>query len=115
MAVQIGTVKSIGRAERYNFDFDDRQTLVKTVQGAVAIDAWSGSRVNTGDVVSCVAQYTVADASTIIGWWTSRTKKNVTLDDGSTISNARILVRGKELIDGLESKFIKLSLEFWKV
>ena len=115
MSIQIGTVKSIGKATNYSFDYDDRQNLVKTVQGAVAIDAWDGSRVSAGVVVSCSANFTKADANTIKGWWASRTKKNITLDNGDTISNARILVRGQEMIEGFESSYIKLKLEFWKV
>ena len=113
--IQIGTIKSIGKADRYGFDYDDRQTLVKTINGAVAIDGFSGSRISAGDVVSCSAIFVKADANTIIGWWTSRTKKNITLDDGSTINNARILVRGKEFPEGFEGKYVKLNLEFWKV
>ena len=115
MSIQIGTVKSIGKAENYNWTYDDRQTLVKTVNGAVAVDAWSGSRGADGDIVSCSANFSTADATSVLSWWTSRTKKNITLDDGSTISNARILVRGKQMIEGFESKYIKLNLEFWKV
>lgn len=113
--VQIGTVKSFGRAENYNFDFDDRQQLVKTVNGAVAVDPWNGSRVADGDVVSFTATFTVADAGTVKGWWAGRTKKTVTLDDGTSISNARIIVRGIEYINLFYGKCVKLKLEVWKV
>ena len=113
--IQIGTVKSIGKAENYGFEFDDRQELVKTVNGAVVVDAWNGSRVAAGDVVTCTATFTVADATTVRGWWATRTKKNVTLDDNSTISNARILIRGIEFIKLFERKYCKLQLEFWRV
>ena len=43
--IQIGTgqtiVKSVGHADNYNYDFDDRQQIVKTVNCAVAIDPWN--------------------------------------------------------------------------
>lgn len=115
--VQIGTVKSKGKAENYNFEFDDRQELVKTIGGAVVVDAWNGSRVShtDGDVVQFTALFSSADASTIKNWWATRTKQNVTLDDGTAISNARILVRGIEMVDLFETRFVKLRLEVWRV
>lgn len=113
--IQIGTVKSIGKAENYGFEFDDRQELVKTVNGAVVVDGWDGNRVANGDAVTCTALFTTADATTIRSWWASRTKKNVTLDDNSTISNARIIVRGIEFVRLFEKKYCKLNLEFWRV
>ena len=113
--ITIGTVKSRGKGENYNFEFDDRQELVKTINGAVVVDPWNGSRVSDGDVVSVTAMFSVADATTIRGWWASRTKKNVTLDDGSTISNARIIVRKIEFVTLYETRYVKLGLEFWKV
>lgn len=113
--VQIGTVKSKGKAENYNFEFDDRQELVKTIGGAVVVDAWDGTRVNDADTIQFTALFSSADASTIKGWWGNRTKQNVTLDDGTTINNARILVRGIEMVDLFETRFVKLKLEIWRV
>lgn len=115
MSVQIGTVKSIGHAENYSYEFDDRQEVVKTIRGAVVVDPWAGSRVADGDVVSFQATFASADAASIKSWWASRTKQNVTLDDGSTISNGRIVVRGIDYIDCFWTKYVKLRLEIWKV
>lgn len=117
--IQIGTgqtiVKSVGHADNYNYDFDDRQQIVKTVNGAVAIDPWNDSRVADGDVISFTALFTVADAETVKSWWASRTKRNVTLDDGSTISGARIVVRGIEYVSLYYGKYVRLKLEVWRV
>lgn len=115
MSVQIGNIKSLGRAENYSFEFDDRQEIVKTINGAVAVDPWEGSRVATGDVVSFDATFSFADAQTIRSWWAARTKKTVVLDDDTTISNARIIVRGIENVNLFWKKFVKLRIEIWKV
>lgn len=113
--ITIGTVNSVGHATDYNYELDDRQELVKTVAGAVAVDPWNGSRVATGDVVSCKATFSAADASTVKGWWASRTKKNVTLDNGESISNARIVVRQISFLEGFWTGYVSLGLEFWRV
>lgn len=117
--IQIGTapdcVKSTGKGENYGFEFDDRQELVKTIHGAVVVDPWNGSRVASGDVVTVTAMFDMASATTVRGWWADRSKHNVTLDDGSTIPNARIIVRRIEFINMYETRFCKLGLEFWRV
>lgn len=113
--VTIGTVHSVGHAENYNYEFDDRQELVKTVNGAVAVDPWDGARVSDGDVVSFEAKFSISDASTVQGYWGSRTRVTVTLDDGSTISNARIIVRQIKPLEGFYSSYKSLSIEVWRV
>ena len=110
-----GAIKSIGHATDYSYTLDDRQELVQTVNGAVAIDGWNGARVADGDVVSCKCTFTKTDAETVRGYWANRTKKNVTLDNGDTISNARIIVRQIGILEGFWANYQTLTLEFWKV
>lgn len=113
--IQVGSIKSIGRATDYSYTLDDRQELIQTVNGAVAVDGWDGQRVSAGDVVSCKATFTKADAETIRNWWSGRTKQDVVLDNGDTINEARIIVRQINMVDGFYSSYQSLSLEFWKV
>lgn len=113
--VQIGNIKSIGHATDYSYEPDDRQELVKTVGGAVAVDPWGGTRVSDGDVLTLTAIFANADATTVQGYWATRTRQNVTLDDGSTINNARIIVRQITPLEGFWTGYRKLGLEFWKV
>lgn len=113
--VQIGSIKSIGHATDYSYNLDDRQELVKTVGGAVAVDPWGGTRISDGDIVSFSAIFTSSDASTVQGYWSNRTRQNVTLDDGTTITNGRIIVRQITLLEGFWSGYKKLGLEVWKV
>lgn len=113
--VQIGTVKSIGHAEDYNYDLDDRQELVKTVTGAVAVDPWSGQRRTAGDVVSFSAEFDNASATVVQGYWSTRQRVTVILDDDTRIDNARIIVRRISLIDGFYKSHKRLGIEVWRV
>ena len=116
MSIQIDTVKSIGKSEGFSITPDDRQELVQLVDGVVAVDGWGGTRNTAGDVTGLSATFTAADASTVIGWWNSRTLKTVTLEDGTSFT-ARIVVRKITYPDAIpfRSKFAILDLEFWTV
>lgn len=110
-----GFVKSIGRGTDYSYTLDDRQELVQTVNGAVAVDGWNGARFADGDVVACKCTFTKTDAETVRSWWARRVKKKVTLDNGEVIDEARILVRQIGILEGFWTGYQSLSLEFWKV
>lgn len=111
----IGDARSIGKGEDYSYDLDDRQELVKTISGAVAVDPWNGHRIDTGDIVSFSAEYDNANATTVIGYWTNRQRVRVVLDDNSVIDNARIIVRKISLIDGFYKTHKRLGIEVWRV
>lgn len=117
MSIQIGNVKSIGKSENFSVTPDDRQELVQLVDGAVAVDGWEGTRKTDGDVVGLTATFTRADGDTVIGWWNTRTLKQVVLETGETITNARIVIRRISYPDALPFRplFTVLDMEFWKV
>lgn len=117
MSIQIGNIKSIGKSESFAKNPDDRQELVKLVDGALAVDGWGGIRRDSGDTVSLTATFNKTDADQVITWWHSRTKQNVVLEDGTPIENARIIVRRISFSDALKfrPKFTILDLEFWRV
>lgn len=106
---------SVGKGKDYNYELDDRQQLVKTVNGAVAIDGWDGSRADYGDVVSVSAVFANADAEIVKGYWSNRTLVTVVLDNNETISNARIIVKNIKFPDLFEKKYQELNLEIWRV
>ena len=114
MSIQIGTVKSVGKCENFSVAPDNREELVQLVGGVVVTD---GGRITDGDVTSLQATFSAADGATIMGWANTRTKQNVTLEDGSTINNARIIIRRISYPDyiGFRSKYTVLDMEFWRV
>lgn len=117
MSVSIGGYKSIGKTENLTITPDDRQELVQLVGGAVAIDGWEGARLTDGDVTGCTAMFTAADGAQVISLWNSRTLSTVVLENGETISSARVVVRRISYPDALafRSKYVILDLEFWRV
>lgn len=80
MAIKIGTVSSVGRPRNWREEPDDRQELVETVGGVIVEDY---GRVANGDKLSCTADFTVADANTVIGYCDGRTIVNVKGQDGT--------------------------------
>ena len=113
--VTIGNVKSINHAESYSYNLDDRQELVKTINGAVVVDPWEGVRNNVGDVLSFDATFSASDSAYVRALWAARQKVTVILDTGETISNARIVVRQIKFIERYWGKYETLTLEIWRV
>lgn len=121
MSVQIGNIKSIGKAENFSINPDERLELVQLVDGAVAVDGWNvqpnSSRSTEGDTVSFSATFTGTDAAQIVDWSNARTKQTIVLENGTTISNGRIIIRRMSYHDVLlwRSKYCVLDIEIWKV
>jgi len=112
--ITINGYKSLGKAENYATQPDDRQELVKLVSGAVVVDGWNGARQAVGDAVSLTATFARADANSIIAIWNARTLVAVTLDDGTTINQARIIIRRISYPKLFESTHTILDLEIWR-
>lgn len=117
MSVIIGGYKSLGKVDNYSLTPDDRQELVQLNDGVVAIDGWQGVRNTDGDVVSFTALFERGAGEEVIGLWNNRTLTTVTLEDGTTLSNARVIVRRITYPEALvyRSTYMYLELEIWKV
>lgn len=117
MAINIGTIKSIGKTSNLQVIPDDRQELVKTVTstGVSSVVVEDAGYVADGEVISLNATFSDTDFTTLKNYWINRTKVTVTLDDGTTINNARIVVKGYQYYDNLLSSFKSVNLEIWKI
>ena len=115
--MQIGTIQSIGRADDYEATPDDRQQLVQTFnsngQSSVTVEDYG--YVADGEVISVSAVFSDTDYATLVSYWSARTSVTVVLDDGTTINNARVVVRRTQYYDKLINKYKKVQLEVWKV
>jgi hypothetical protein len=111
------TIKSVGRTSDLETTPDDRQTLVKTVTsaGAGSVVVEDYGVVANGEVVALNANWSAADYATLKGYWSNRTKVNITLDDGTTISNARIVIKGVSYADDVLNSYKKVNFEIWRV
>ena len=116
MAIQIGTVYSVGHADDTEFVPDDRQQLIKTVDntgnGSVTVEDYGV--VSDGEVISLSAVFSSSDYATLVNYWSTRTLVTVVLDDGTTINNARVVIKRTMYYDNLMSKYKKVYMEIWK-
>lgn len=117
MAINIGTITSIGRTKDLDITPDDRQELVKVVdstgnQGVVVEDY---GVVADGAVISLSATFSAADYNVLSGYWSNRTRVQVTLDDGTVINNARIVLRRTRYADNVLNSYKTVDLEVWRV
>lgn len=121
MAISItynnNTIKSIGSTQNLERVPDDRMQLVKTVTnaGVPSVTVEDYGVVDNGEIISCSAVFSSADYSTLLSWWSARNRVNVTLDDGTTISNGRIVVRRSSYYDNLLNGYKTVQLEVWRV
>lgn len=117
MAISIGTVHSLGFAKDTEFIPDDRQNLVKTFnntnQNNVVVEDY-GVCAN-GEVISLSATFSSADYTTLKGYWSNRTLVTVTLEDGTVINNARIVIKRTQFYDAMLSGYKTVQLEIWRV
>lgn len=117
MAISIGSVRSLGHAQNLEIIPDDRQQLVKTVtnNGVPSVTVEDYGVVSNGEVISLSATFSASDYTTLLGYWSARTLVTVVMDDGTTISNARIVVRRSSYYDSMLSPFKTVQLEIWRV
>ena len=111
------TISSIGKTEDLEFTPDDRQEIVKTVTntGTASVTVEDYGVVANGGVISLSAVFSNADYNALKTWWSARNKVNVVLDDGTTISSARIVVKGTRYYDGMLPQYKTVNLEVWRV
>lgn len=117
MAIKIGTIQSIGSTQNLEKIPDDRQQLVKTVTnaGVPSVTVEDYGVVSDGEVISLSAVFSSADYTTLLGYWSNRTQVRVELDDGTVITNARIVIRRMQYYDKLMNSYKTVQLEIWRI
>lgn len=114
--IQIGNIKSI-YTENLNIVPDDRQELVKVVssQGVGGVVVEDYGVVDNGEVITLSAVFSSSDYAALSNIWKNRTLSAVTLDDGTVISSARIVIRSTSYYDTKLSGYKKVTMEVWRV
>lgn len=108
----VGTVRSLGKTKDYELIPDDRQELVQTIGGAVVEDY---GVVEAGDVVRFSATFSAADYVTLRNFWRNRTKVLATLDDGTEINDARVVIKRVQYADDMFNSYKTVELELWRI
>lgn len=111
MSIRIGSISSVGHAENFAIVPDDRQSLVKVIGGVVVEDYGVCA---DGEIFSLTANFSASDYLTLLNYWTNRTLVNVVFDDGRTVNNARIVIRGISYFDNIQNQYKKVQFEVWK-
>lgn len=111
MSIRIGSISSVGHAENFSIVPDDRQSLVKVIDG-VAVEDYGVC--SDGEIFSLTAIFSASDYSTLLNYWTNRTHVTVVFDDGRTVNNARIVIRGVSYFDNIQNQFKRVQMEVWK-
>ena len=117
MAIKIGTIESVGSTNNLERLPDDRQALVKTVtnNGTPSVTVEDYGVVANGEIISCNAVFSSADYATLLNYWSNRTQVTVILDDGTTINNARVVIRRSSYYDNLLNPYKTVQLEIWRI
>lgn len=106
------TIKSIGRTTDMEIVPDDRQEIVKTIGGVVVEDY---GVITNGEITTLSCVFSATDYSTLLNYWSNRTKVTVTLDDGTIINNARIVIRRTQFANEVLNKYKKVYMEVWRI
>ena len=117
MAIKIGSIQSVGSTQNLERIPDDRQQLVKTVtnNGTPSVTVEDYGVVANGEVISCSAVFSPADYTTLLGYWSARTRVRVEMDDGTVITDARIVLRRSSYYDNLLNGYKTVQMEIWRV
>ena len=112
MAIRIGEATTYNTPEDYAVTPDDRQSLVQTLGGAVAMD--NGTYV-AGDKYSFTALFSPANWALVKGYWTNRTLVTIGLPDGNGLAGCRVIVKSYTIGHVLFPSHVKANIEIWRV
>jgi hypothetical protein len=109
MVIKIGTAHSVKNPESWENTPDDRQTLIKIINGVYVED---NGLIADGEIISCQAIFDAVNWTIVKGYWYGRTMVEVVDHAGNSLGNKRIVVKKYSYVD----KFINyytVTLEFW--
>ena len=111
MAIKIGDAECLQTVSPLEIIPDDRQDLVKTIDGAYVVD--NGCIAN-GDRLQGSVVLTNANWATVKGYWTGRTLVTVIDEDGSTLSSMRVVVKGYKRYARFPT-YWTVNFELWRI
>lgn len=106
--ITIGRIKSLREPESFSVTPDDRQELVKCINGVYPVDAGSYPE---GDVSTITAVFSPASWEVLKGYWRSRVKVSVIDHHNNLMENMRVVIKKYEYVKRF--KYWQVTLEFW--
>lgn len=108
--IKIGSVTSMADPETLDITPDDRQELVKCVNGVFAVDA---GYFKEGEIVAVTAVFSPSAWATLKANWIARIRVDVVDHNGEFYPSMRIVVKKYGYIK--RHKFYQVTLELWRV
>ena len=109
MFINIGAAKSFKRPESWENTPDDRQTLIKIIDGVHVED---NGLVTDGEIISCQAVFNAANWSLVKGYWYNRTMVTVIDHAGNSLGEKRVVVKKYTYVEKF-NKYYTVTLELW--
>jgi len=108
--ITIGTVKSMREPESFGVTPDDRQELIKCINGVFVAD---GGYYTDGDIIALTAVFKPSAWEVIKTYWQKRTKVTVIDVHGTTMTNMRVVIKKHEYVK--KHNICNVNLELWRV
>lgn len=108
--IQIGVAKSLKEPDGYGGTPDDRQELIKCINGVFVSD---GGNCAEGEIFSFSAPFLPSAWETVKAYWLSRSLVTVIDAKGVTLPNMRVVVKKYEYVN--RHNIWKITMELWRV
>jgi hypothetical protein len=108
--ITIGGIMSMREPESFIVTPDDRQELVKCLNGVFPVDA---GNFPAGDVFAFTAVFSAASWNVLKGYWQSRTKVDVIDHHNTLMENMRVVVKKYEYVK--KFRYWMVTIELWYV
>ena len=108
--ITVGAIKSLREPESFSVTPDDRQELVKCINGVYPVDA---GNYQEGDVFAVTAVFSPASWEVLKGYWRSRARVSVIDHHNKLMENMRVVVKKYEYVK--KFNYWTVIIELWYV
>jgi|SRR5574344_510540 hypothetical protein len=112
MAIKIGTASTLGHPDGWSCIPDYRSTQIKTLDSPYVAVVGDGHK-SQGDAYSFSAVFAKADFDTIGGYFDNNTLVDVVMENGTTLSSRRIIIKSWSPVKSFETGYVQASIELW--
>ena len=111
MKMKIGNVYSFKTPENWSYTPDDRQEIVKLINGNTVQDY---GHIESGDKMSCTCLFRQKDFQQIEEYWNSRLLVDIQDEAGNVYKNCRVVIKSWSYQPRFNT-YIKTTIEFWRL
>ena len=108
--IKIGAITSMREPENHDITPDDRQEMVKCINGVFVVDAGYCAE---GEIVAVTAIFSPSAWATLKDYWIKRIRADVIDHNGEFYPSMRVVVKKYGYVK--KHKFWQITLELWRV